>query len=362
MVLRTRAHRWRRAIVADPHPLVRIDDQLSRAGSRWSHSATGVLRSGGFTNPSGKGSRLQHAGVEQGLDRWQVVQVELADEQWVDRVRAEVLDEPHEPPQVHDVLGVAPATEHPGRDGERGALREPLLDQRVHDLDEVGAVDQEAHRQRACREDPEPLVVQALDQVLGEDAEWLLGLLVGGGAVFEHVQRLASTGLGGEQVRADLVVHETLQPVPRQPRVGAHEQLPPDDHEAGDVVAQLDRSGEGPVASVGVDLSAGELDELLGCGSLDVGILGFEPRQQRPCKFEQLVVAPSVQLDAEGEEVGAAACPDQVRFTAEAVPASAQQVPQELVLDLVDPHTIEVPLHLVGVHLQRSVGELRRAA
>ena len=152
-----------------------------------------------------------------------------------------------DPAQVDRVLHRAAADDDPDGDGPRGPRRDRVVGaQRLEDVQEAGAVEHLADGDDPRREHPQASRVQPAGQVLGEHGEALLGLVVAGQADGQQRQGLPGAVLVGDDVGADLVVQQRLDPVRPEGGGLGDEQPAERHHQLGDVVAHLDAAPGSP--------------------------------------------------------------------------------------------------------------------
>ena len=142
------------------------------------------------------------------------------------------------------------------------------------------------------REHPQAPRVQAAGEVLGEHGETLLGLVVPGQPDGQQRQGLPGTVLVGDDVGADLVVQQWLDPV-RTEGGGLRDQRPTErHHQLGGVLAHLEvwtgSLGSGHL-QVSLELLASRLRERASGDALATGT-------QRPVSREQLLSRPDTRV------------------------------------------------------------------
>jgi hypothetical protein len=212
-----------------------------------------------------------------------VVQRELADEPDVEAAAlGERVEDAGDAAQVDRVLHRAAADDDPAGDGPRGSRRDPVpRPQRLEDVHETGPVEQLADGNNSAAEHAQPARVQPAGEVLGEHRQPLLGLVVTRQPDRQQFQGLPGAVVVGDDVGADLVVQQRLDPVgPDRGRLG--DQQPAErHHQFGDVVAHVDAHREVRIdGAVALELSAGRVRERTGGDAAGAGRLRRDRLEQ----------------------------------------------------------------------------------
>ena len=116
-------------------------------------------------------------------------------------------------------------------------------------LDEVGAAEHRVDRDHPAGEQPQPLVGEPADRIFGEHAEPFLHAFIVGEPGAEDGEALGGAVEAGEQMDADLVGEQRVDPLRRHPAVAGDHQFVARDEQPGDVVADLDSAVEARVGA-----------------------------------------------------------------------------------------------------------------
>ena len=242
---------------------------------------------------------LEYVAVEQVLDQRDVVQCELADEQDVEAAAfGEGFEDAGDPPKVDRVLHRTAPDDDPDGDGPGGPRRHPMIGpQRFEDLQESGAVQHLVDRHHPRREHPETPWVQSAAQVFGEHGKALLGLVVARQTDPQQGQWLPGAVLVGDDMGADLVMQQRLDPV-RPERGGLGDEQPAErHHQVGDVVAYLDVNRELWIqGAVSIELRTRRLRERPGGDAPAAGGSGRDGLEQLIRGGRERLRDPSVKL------------------------------------------------------------------
>ena len=209
---------------------------------------------------------------------------------------------------------------------------------------------------------------EAADDVLGQHGQPLLGFLVAGQADVEEPQRLGAPVDAGDDVGADLVLHQGVGPGLGDLHSGADEEAALRHQHPGHVVADLDGLGE----HGGPPLRSGAAPGGPGRRRRRRRGTGRAPtrsrRRRRPGpkagedglgQFEQVVVRPAVELEAGGQERVGAPVLEHARPGGPGPGAGPGTCRQRGVLDPLEGDGVQRPLEQVGIDGQGPVVERR---
>ncbi len=143
-----------------------------------------------------------------------VLGADLADEQWLQLAAVgKIIENLLQATQVHHILGQTATPESAHGDDEGCPLGETVGVVKFPErLDKGGAVDEVGRRDHPSREKSQPRAAQTADEVFGEDGQTLLEGVVPGQAGIEMAQRLDPAVVVREDVGADFVLDQSLNP------------------------------------------------------------------------------------------------------------------------------------------------------
>ncbi len=195
--------------------------------------------------------------------------------------------------------------------------------------------------------------------VLGEDGEPLLRLPRAGEPEAQDLERLQAAVVGREGVDSDLVRGEALGETGREARLGA--ELDPAlerDRARGEPGLDVNATPESRVAlGVERDLLVEALAHLRG---RDVARLGDGLEgEERLRLLERRALGTPVELERREEEVARPALGEEVDLRVELAALRRVEALELGVVDLLDPHLVELALELGRVELERPVAEAR---